>query len=95
MRITGFIWDDEDDDSGNVAHIARHGVSREEVEESLTDNPLVLRGADGRYLAYGKTADGRLLFVVFVQSGRGMIRPLTARAMTDRERRLYRRRRGE
>lgn len=95
MRIAGFIWDDADDESGNVAHIARHGVSPEEVEEALINNPLVLRGTDGRYLAYGKSAEGRLLFVVFVRRGRGLIRPLTARAMTDRETRLYRRRRGE
>jgi hypothetical protein len=39
--ITGFVWDDE-----NVTHMARHGVSPEEVEETLAGAPLVLRGPD-------------------------------------------------
>ena len=57
--ITGFAWDDE-----NLEHIAGHGVSADEVEEAITGNPLVIRGREDRYLAYGKTADGRLLLVV-------------------------------
>jgi uncharacterized DUF497 family protein len=93
-RIEGFVWDDEDDPSGNVVHIAQHGVSPEEVEEALLADPFVLRGRDGRYLAYGRTADGRLLFIAFVMKAGGMVRILTARAMTDRERRLYLRKRG-
>ncbi len=36
--IRGFVWDDE-----NVAHIARHAVSPDEVEEALAGEPLVLR----------------------------------------------------
>jgi len=95
MRIQGFEWDGEDDPQGNVAHIARHGVVPEEVEEALVDNPLVLRTGDGRYLGYGETGDGRPLFVVFVSQGDGRVRPLTARAMTEAERRLYRRKRGK
>src|SRR3982074_649520 len=31
----------------------------DDAEEALTSNPLVLRGPDGRYLEYGKSADGR------------------------------------
>ena len=44
--IRGFVWDDE-----NVAHIARHGVTPDEVEEVLVGDALVLRGPDNRYLA--------------------------------------------
>jgi hypothetical protein len=95
VRIQGFEWDREDDANGNVAHIAKHGVVPEEVEEALVDNPVVLRTADGRYLGYGKTGDGRPLFVVFVSKSGGIVRPLTARAMTDAEKRLYRRKRGK
>ena len=87
--ITGIAWDDE-----NLEHIAGHGVSADEVEEAITGNPLVIRGREDRYLAYGKTADGRLLLVVYGRLGRGAIRPVTARDMTDGEKRLYRRRRG-
>lgn len=86
--IRGFAWDNE-----NVAHITRHGVLSREVEEVLVGECLVLRGPDGRYLAYGRTAGGRFLFVVYVPRSAGYVRVLTARDMTDREKRLYRRRR--
>ena len=86
--IRGFVWDDE-----NVAHIARHGVSPDEVEEALVGDPLVLRGADDRYLAYGRTENDRWLFMVYVTRPGSRVRALTARDMTEREKRLYRRKR--
>lgn len=87
--VRRFVWDDE-----NLDHIARHGVDADEVEEAITGQPLVFRGPDNRYLAYGRTDGGRLLFMVYVRRGRGAIRVLTARDMTEREKRLYRKRRG-
>ena len=84
--IRGFVWDDD-----NEAHIARHLVDPEEVEEALSDDPVVLRGPDARYLAYGSTVDGRLLFCVFTRQPGGRIRVITAREMTTKERRRYRR----
>jgi uncharacterized DUF497 family protein len=86
--IRGFTWDDE-----NLAHIAHHGVSPDEVEEALVEEPLVLRGPDDRYLAYGRTEHGRWVFVVYVTRPRGRVRVLTARDMTEREKRLYQRKR--
>lgn len=86
--IRGFVWDDE-----NVAHVARHGVSPDEVEEMLVGDPIVLRGAGDRYLAYGRTEHDRWLFAVYVTRPGGRVRVLTARDMTERERRLYRRKR--
>ena len=86
--IRGFIWDDE-----NVVHLTRHAVSPEEVQEVLVAEPLVLRGPDDRYLAYGRTENGRWVFAVYVIRPQGRIRVLTARDMTEGERRLYRRKR--
>ena len=86
--IRGFVWADE-----NVAHIARHAVSPDEVEEVLVADPLVLRGADDRYLAYGRTENDRWLFAVYVTRPHGRVRVLTARDMTESEQRLYRRKR--
>jgi uncharacterized protein len=86
--IRGFVWDDE-----NVAHIARHGVGPGEVKEVFVGDPLVLRGADERYLAYGQTENDRWLFAVYVRRSGGRIRVLTARDMTEREKRLYHRKR--
>jgi len=85
--IKGFVWDEE-----NVRHIAKHGVTPEEIEEALTGTPVVLRGPDGRYLAHGRTESGRLLFAVYVTRPRGRIRVITARDMTKSEKRLWHRR---
>ena len=89
LRFSGFLWDDE-----NAAHMARHGVWPDEVEEMLLGDPLVLRGADDRYLAYGRTENDRWLFAVYVMRPRGRVRILTARDMTEREKRLARRKRN-
>jgi uncharacterized DUF497 family protein len=82
----GILWDDE-----NLEHVARHGVAAEEVEEALAGRPFVLRSRDGRYLVYGSSTEGRFLFIVCVRKGGGLVRPLTARDMTEVEKRLYRR----
>jgi len=68
-------------------------VSPDEVEEALVGDPLVLRGADNRYLAYGKTENDRWLFAVYLMRPRARVRVLTARDMTEGEMRLYRRKR--
>src|SRR5712691_1636425 len=85
--IKGFVWDEE-----NVRHIVDHGVTPEEVEEALTDPPVVFRGRDDRYLAHGQTQGGRLLFAVYATRPRGTIRVITARDMKKSERRLWRQR---
>lgn len=87
VRILEFDWND-----ANGAHIASHGVDVSEAEETLLARPYLRRGRGGRYLAYGPTADGRWLFVVFVLRPRGVARVVTARDMTLHERRAYRRR---
>ena len=63
MKIEKISWDQE-----TVDHISSHLVSPEEVEEVLfndVDTPLMMRGKEGKYLAYGKTHGGRLLFIVW------------------------------
>jgi uncharacterized DUF497 family protein len=83
-----FVWDDR-----NVEHIARHRVEPEEVEEVFTEQPLIRRARDGRYLALGRTEAGRLLAVVFVRLPAGrQLRVITARDMNSAERDDYRRR---
>jgi len=87
----GFAWDE-----ANTAHIARHGVRPQEVEEALTDpKRLVLRtrsqGGEERWAALGATEAGRVLFVVFTRR-EGRVRPITARDATLEEKRRYRRR---
>jgi len=74
--------------------ISNHSVSPEEVEEVLfndTDIPLIMRGKEGKYLAYGKTNGGRLLLVVWASKYR-KTKIITARNMTKKEKQLYKRR---
>lgn len=87
MRFTSFDWDER-----NIEHIARHGLEPIDVEGALRSGALVLRGRQGCYIAYGRTAAGRYLFTVLSARSGGLIRVITARDMTDRERRFYHRR---
>ena len=67
----------------------KHGVSQEEVEEVFRNPPYkVLQAEEGKYRLYGRTEDGRYLFIVFVWEERYII-TITARDMTAIERRLY------
>ena len=91
MKVERISWDEE-----TVDHISNHLVLPEEVEEVLFNEetpPRVMRGKEGRYLAYGKTRGGRLLFVVWVLRHR-TTKIITARDMTRKERRFYKRSEG-
>lgn len=90
MYIRSFDWDER-----NARHIAKHGASVSEVEEAiLFCKPVCQRGKQGKYVGYAVTEDGRYLFIVFGVRGSGRIRVITARDMTEKERRYYRRRKG-
>ena len=65
MLIESVIWDEDDDPDGNVAHIAEHDISIDEVEDVL-DNPRNRTGPSnhaGRMLTCGETGTGRFLCV--------------------------------
>lgn len=84
-----------------VQHIAGHKVSPYEVEEAIRDRDrrIVKGGSAERnpnetiYRVYGRTEAGRYLLVPLLkyESGTGAL-PLTARDMTESERRRYRKR---
>jgi len=89
MKIERISWDQE-----TVDHISNHSVSPEEVEQVLfndADSPLIMRGKEGRYLAYGKTNGGRFLLVVWAAKYRKTI-IITARDMSKKEKQFYKRR---
>jgi len=69
---------------------SKHGVSFEEVEETcLSEAHHIRRSKEGLYKLFGQTAAGRYILVVLVNLGRGVWKIVTAREMTDSERRLY------
>lgn len=69
MVISAFDWDDD-----NIAHIEKHAFTPEEVEEVFAGDHKVRRTREKRYIALGRTLDGRLAFVVFRRSPGGLIR---------------------
>jgi uncharacterized DUF497 family protein len=83
--ISAFDWDEE-----NIVHIEMHAFTPEEVEEVFAGDHKVRRTREKRYIALGRTFDGRLAFVVFRRMPGGLIRVITARDMDDSERRLLR-----
>jgi hypothetical protein len=89
MRIKRFLRPED-----RIDHIARHGIVPDEVEEVCSRRPLVMRGrSDGPnpvYYILGQTAAGRYLFCVVIRLPDGKGYPVTARPMTDQERRRYR-----
>jgi uncharacterized DUF497 family protein len=94
VLITEIIWTEDD-----IAHLARHGVTPEEVEEVLAASPVWRRGRahpqTGRQslYAFGQTDSGRYLFIVLSPRGRGWARCVTAMEMDARARRYYERHR--
>jgi len=69
---------------------SKHHVSFTEVEEAcLSDQRHIRRGKDGLYKVFSQTGAGRYILVVLVNLGKGNWRIVTAREMTDSERRLY------
>ena len=76
-RAPKFDWND-----ANIGHIARHGVSPDEVEQAFKNHPLVMlatqkRGGETRVLGAGLTDAGRALQFVYTLR-RGRIRVITA-----------------
>jgi hypothetical protein len=71
------LWDDEE--SGNVEHIAWQGLTPDEVEDVIR-NPgsEVTSGSSGRRAALGYTATGRYIFVVYEEIDAFTILPITA-----------------
>ena len=88
MRIREFVWPDE-----RIDHIAGHGITPEEFEETCFGRALVLRGkSEGQnhvYYVLGQTDAGRYLFCVVIPFPNGKGYPVTARPMTEREKRRY------
>ncbi len=91
VRSTGFDWD-----AGNAPKVrGRHQVTPGECEQVFFREPLLVAAPDAkhsqieeRWAAWGRTADGRTLVVVFTLRG-DRIRPLAARDMNRKKRRRY------
>jgi hypothetical protein len=91
-KIEGFDWDAGNDRKSED----KHQVSQVEVEQVFFNVPLVLAPdpkhsqTEPRFHALGKTTTGRLLHITFTLRFEGRkIRPISARDMHRKERRVY------
>jgi uncharacterized DUF497 family protein len=88
LAYDGFDWD-----AGNRAKCQKHGLTVEEIETFLRNDPLIapdLRHSlsEQRFLAVGRDSRGRGMFVVFTmrkRDGLTLLRPLSARYMHRKE----------
>ena len=90
--IEGFDWDAGNDRKSED----KHQVSQAEIEQVFFNVPLVLAPdvqhsqSEPRFHALGKTTVGRLLHITFTLRLEGKkIRPISARDMRRKERRVY------
>jgi uncharacterized DUF497 family protein len=81
-----FEWDEHNEDK----LLERHNVSALEAERCFANTNTRRRERDA-LLLLGVTDDGRMLFLVYEQKPNGVVRVYSAREMTDKERRAYRR----
>ena len=93
VRIRSLDWRPD-----RVEHIAKHDIEPYEVEEVVFGDrrgllrkagPARRNPADTVYRYLGHTEAGRYLFVVLLYTEQGRALPVTARDMTDGERRRY------
>ncbi len=89
-KCTGFHWDAGNSDK----NWERHRVSKGECEQIFFNEPFLVvedephSQRESRYFALGRTNASRPLFVVFTIR-RDLVRILSARDMSRRERRAY------
>ena len=83
--VRRLIWD-----SWNVAHLSRHQVSLDEVEEVCHGEHIRRQAYRGRIMLIGPTGVGRMITVVLdPEDEPGVYYPVTARPASRRERRIF------
>lgn len=87
MNFDSILWDRDDDPRGNVQHIARHGLTREDVED-VFDNPTGtdISRSSGRPVVFGDTRTGRHIIVVYEEIDASTVYPITAFDVPRRKR---------
>lgn len=81
IKKKDLVWDE-----WNIKHIAKHGVTRDEVEEIFARAVRSKRSYEGRLIVFGNTKRKRLLTVVLEREERGYY-VLSTRNASRKERR--------
>jgi hypothetical protein len=94
MRISGIIWLEDIVDKLDQ----KHAIQKHEVKEVFADEVWFRfvekghRSGENLYSAFGQTETGRYVIVFFVHKRDGQALVISAREMTETERRTYERR---
>jgi hypothetical protein len=77
-------WDLDEEPDGNVRHIAEHGLTKDEVEQVLSNpsNPTDQSQSSGRPATFGWTSTGKHIIVIWEEVQED---PLTAYPVTAYE----------
>ena len=86
----GFDWDE----ANELKNWEKHSVKKTESEQIFFNMPIVVSETycttdSDRFLALGKTNDGRLLTIIFTIRKKKLIRIISARDMSRKERKIY------
>jgi hypothetical protein len=88
MKISNFLWPRD-----RIDHIARHNITPTEVEEVCFGKSFVLKAKRGGsipvYYILGQTHVGRYLFCVVIHFPDGNGFPVTARPMSENEKKRF------
>jgi uncharacterized DUF497 family protein len=85
MKISGLEWDDK-----NLEHIiSKHSINPREIEDVCFGSHYAYTVKYNRKAIYGQTTGGRYLVVILERLHNNIYRPITARNMTQNERRKY------
>lgn len=84
LLVRRLIWD-----TWNVAHIARHQVIPDEVEQVCHAQPMTSATYAGRLRVVGPTSAGRMVTVILAPRRPGVYYPVTARPASSKERLAY------
>jgi len=90
VRIDDLQWDEK-----NAEHIARHGVSPEEVEDVCYGFHVSQKEKRNRYVLGGKTINGKYLDVIIEKISEYTFRPITAFEMSENYKSRFKRRLGK
>jgi uncharacterized protein len=91
MYYNGRVFKAVQDSEWSASHIAAHGVTLDEVREAILERPYwAVPGREGTILVFGRTYTGRYLLVVAIDEN-GAAFVVTARNMTDAEKKTFRR----
>jgi uncharacterized DUF497 family protein len=93
MSVAMFEWD-----RNNLRKIRAHQIKREEAEQTLLNDPILIdvQDVEGeiRFVYYGETNAGRLLGVVMTERD-DYVRVVTAYDLNARQRRNYDKQRAQ